>query len=1037
MKFVAKHKIAGKQAEIKKSLPIFFSLLLVAFASPHAARAQVKIQPIESLVTVQSRRDELSRLIAERERLLATNDNKALLQVNSAITELHLKLAELDAGLAAATQCVNIATTFAGTNDAALLVEALILLGRTHIRRNENHEALRPLDRALALSKELSFSEGEAQSLYQIAVVNFELGKHLEAEKANDQALQIWKEHSNQRGEAQARSVQGIIYLVLDRNEEAATALKSAEALWRSLGDAAELANTLIDQNFLAIRQGQWQAALTLLNEAQGLLVEKEAEAYIAGKIAMSLGDVYEAYGQLQTSLAYYRDAQHLYRDVVRDKRAAIDAGNQVGRLQARLGDYASAQKQIEETLNAALEIGNNLNIGFCYEDLGRVWLEARVYESARKEFLHAIEYLTASQAPWPLARAQIYLGQTEHLLGNVTSAETAYRSALKLFQTKKVLDYTGEAALRYGLGKLALQQRRFDEAEKQLKRSIELTKQLRENAASKDLRSSFLASVHDRYETYVELLMTRVESTGNRDFEKQAFEASESGRALALLDSLRSQQKEIRHPSDPMLLLEEERLQKREQELLDSLAELVSRGGSAQDREKVSAELTDVRSRYETLQARINTNAKFTNLLWPEPDYQKIKDQLIDANTTLLEYSLGDTNSFAWIITQNGLASRKLEDKHVIERAVDQLLTLLQKPSIDSDDEARLQTAVNDVSRLVLEPVSDQLRTSRLIVIADGGLQRVPFQVLKALPSATEPLVAQFEIVDAPSASALASVRQERMHRQPGTKMVVGFGDAVFAPDSSKPVQADAQTRAGESRNVVTLPTLFNAKRELRAIEDLAGNDSAFYTKYAATRDNFLNMNFSQFRIVHVVTHGILNDVEPQLSGLYLTRVDAENRPLAGFVGLTDIYKMNTSVDLVVLSACQTALGKELRGEGLIGLTRGFMYAGAASVVASLWQVDDAASAELMKYFYTYLLQDGMTPPAALRAAQNKIRAQPKWRSPFYWAGFTIQGDYDLNFKSPARSSNKKPVIVLVAGVVVVIAIALWYTRRRKANVN
>ena len=912
-----------------------FSLFLVAFASPHSAQAQVEIHPLESLETVQSRRDELSKLTIERERLLATTDNKALLRVNNAITELHLKLAELDAGLAAANQSVNLATPFAGTNDATLLVEALILLGRTRLRRNENHEALGPLNRALTLSKELSYSAGEAQSLAQIAVVEFELGKHLEAEKANDEALQIWKDHPNKRGEAEARSVQGVIFIVFDRYEEAAAALKSAEALWRSLGLKAELANTLIDQNFVAIRQGQWQTALTLLNEAQELLVEKEAEPYIAGKIAMSLGDVYEAYGQLEMSLSYYRKALTLYRDVVRDKRAAIDAGNQVGRLQARLGDYASAQKQIEETLNAALEMGNNLNIGLCYEDLGTVWLEAGAYESARKEFLHAIEYLTMSQAWWPVALAQIYLGQTEQLLGNVTNAETAYRNALKLFETKKVSDYTNEAALRYGLGKLALQQRRFDEAEKQLKRSIELTKQLRENAASKDLRSSFLASVHGRYEAYVELLMTRFAATGNRDFEIQAFEASESGRALALLDSLRSQQKEIRRPSDPLLLIEEEKLQKREQELRDSLAELLSRGAPEQDRQKINADLNDVRSRYETLEARINTSAKFTNLLWPEPDYKKIKDQLIDSNTTLLEYSLGDTNSFAWIVTQNGLTSRKLEDKRVIETAVNQLLALLQKPSIDSGDEVRLQNAVNDVSRLVLEPVSDQLRTSRLIVIADGGLQRVPFQVLKAFRSATEPLVAQFEIVDAPSASALASVRQERMHRQSGAKMVVGFGDAIFSEDPSKPIPADTKsTRADETRNLATLPTLFNAKRELRAIEDLAGNESAFYTKYAATRDNFLNVNFSQFRIVHVVTHGILNDVEPQLSGLYLTRVDSNNHPLAGFIGLTDIYKMNASVDLVVLSACQTALGKELRGEGLIGLTRGFMYALGQSIL-------------------------------------------------------------------------------------------------------
>ena len=1012
-----------------KPFPLIISCLLL-LTIPF--RSTTSAQPIESLVTVQSRRDALSRLLAQKEQFTGVADQISLVKVNNQIVQVQLKLSELDAAQAVANESLKIARQFAGTENANLLVDTLILCSRVGIRRSDYETAQHVLNEARELSGELKYRDGEAQTQLQIGILQYELGESPKSEEALNSALQIWQEQPNKRGEAQARTTLGEVYIVLDRPENAIAELKNAEASWRSLGDATELVNNLLDQDLLAIRQGQWQTALTLLNEAQGLLVEKEAEPFLAGKVAMSMGDVYEAYGQFETSLAYYREALTLYRDVAREVRAGIDAGNQVARLQARLHDYEGARKQIEEALATSVSIGNNLNIGLSHETFGRIWLEAGSYESARTEFLSAINYLTTGKAPRPAARAQSYLGQTEYLLGNFTAASKAYEKALTFFES--IVDYTNEAALRYGLGKLALKQRRFDEAEKQLKRSIELTKQLRENAASKDLRSSFLASVHGRYEAYVELLMTRFASTGNRDFEKQAFEASESGRALALLDSLRSQQKEIRHASDPLLLIEEAKLQNREQQLRDSLAELVSRGGSVQDRQKINADLTDVRSRYETLQARINTNAKFTNLLWPEPDYNKIKDQLIDSNTTLLEYSLGDTNSFAWIVTQNGLTSRRLEDKRIIETAVDQLLTLLRKPLIDSDDEVRLQTAVNEVSRLVLEPFSDQLHTSRLIVIADGGLQRVPFQVLKAFPSANEPLVAQFEIVDAPSASALASVRQERMHRQSGAKMVVGFGDAIFAEDPSKPIPADTKaTQADATRNLGTLPTLFNAKRELRAIEDLTGNDAAFYTKYAATRDNFLNVNFSQFRIVHVVTHGILNDVEPQLSGLYLTRVDSNNHPLAGFVGLTDIYKMNTSVDLVVLSACQTALGKELRGEGLIGLTRGFMYAGAASVVATLWQVDDAASAELMKYFYTYLLRDGMTPPAALRAAQNKIRSQPKWRSPYYWAGFTIQGDYDLNFKSPDRATGKVQKIVIILGVsVMVIAAGLWYFRRR-----
>ncbi len=1040
MSFVAKHEFAGDaRARMKKSLLIFFSLSLLAYAVTHATHAQPVIQPIESLVTVQSRRDELSRLASERKRLLDTQDTTSLLRVSNAIAELQLKLSELDEALGTATESVNIATSFTGANHANLLVDTLIVLGRVYIRRNDSQSALGEFSKALELSRDLQYADGEAQSLAHIAVANFEIGKHEEAENANSQAMQIWREHPNKRSEALAHTTQGEIFMVLDRAEEATAELKTGETLWRSLSDAAELANNLIDQNFLSIRQGQWQTALVLLNEAQSLIVEKEAEPYIAGKIAMSLGDVYEAYGQLETSLAYYREAQILYRDFVRDKRAAIDAGNQVGRLQARVGNFAEARKQIEETLAAAVELNNPLNIGLCHEDLGRVWLEAGSYESARTEFLSAINYLSKSKAAWPLTRAQIYLGQTEYLLGNLTGAGSAFQNALKSFETKKVVDYTNEAALRYGLGKLALQKGHLDDAEKHLQRSIELTQRLRQNASSKELRSSFLASVHERYEAYVELLMSRYASTGDRQLEIKAFEASESGRALALLDSLRNHHREIRSPSDPVLLLEEERLQKREQALVDSLAELVSRGGSEQEREKIRTDLIDVRSRYETLGARINTNTKFTNLLWPQPDYKKLQDQLLDSDTSLLEYSLGDRRSYVWILTRDGLTSRKLENKQVIDQAANRLVKLLQKPSIESADDAQLQTAIDDLSRLVLHPLADQIRTSRLIIIPDGSLQRVPFQVLKAFPNTGEPLIAKFEIVEAPSASALATVRQDRKQRNPGIRMVAGFGDAVFASQSGSSMATDANnsSRSDRSRTFTNMPRLFNAKRELRAIADLAGRGSTFYTKYTATRDNFIKLDLSQFRILHVVTHGILNDVEPELSGLYLSLVDDNDRPLPGFVGLADIYKMNAPVDLVVLSACQTALGKQFRGEGLISLTRGFMYAGAASVVASLWQVDDAATAELMKHFYTYMLQDGMTPPAALRAAQNTIRSQPKWRSPFYWAGFTIQGDYDLNFKSSPQVVSGTSGMV-VAGVIVsvlVIVAAGWYFRRRVAR--
>lgn len=1019
-----------------KKLGLILCCLLFIGDSPRSAiPALAHDETIESYVTVQSRRDGLTRLTAERGSLAATGTQVPFVTLSNQIAELQVKLFEFDAALSTVTGSLTAARQLAA-NERSLLVDTQVIAGTIYIRRNEIQQAFHQLNDALELSRELKYRDGEAKSLAQMAVAYLELGKHREALSFNNQAFEIWREQENKRGTAQGLTTQGEIYMILDQIAESDAMLKSAETLWRSLNDPAELSNNLVDQNFLAIRQGQWQTALYLLNEAESLLVEKEAERYIAGKIATSFGEVYEAYGQLETALNYFREAQTLYRNAD-DKRAVIDASTLVGRVKARLGDYPGAIKEIQQVLTAAIETDNDLTIGLCYEDLGRVWLASGSYESARSAFESAIAHFTVINSQREIARSQIYLGQTAYLLGNLNTAESTYLKALRFF--KATPDYTSEAALRFGLSKVAIQLGQLDKAREHLNRSLTLTKRLRENASSKDLRSSFLDSVHDRYETWVELLMARNEKTPGEQLEIQAFEASESGRALALLDSLHDHGRELRRPSDPLLLVEEEKLQNKEQQLIDSRAALVSRGARDEEIKKIQQELMETRSRYETLQARINTSAKFTELLWPQPSYEGIRKQLINSETSLLEYSLGDENSFAWIVTENGLKTVKLADAKTIESAANKLVALLQKVPIDGGEESQLQDAINEVSKLILEPLADQLRTSRLIIVPDGALQNVPFQVLKALPTTSDPLVAQFDIVETPSASALLTVRQERMHRRSGTKTLVGFGDAVFSADytpastTSMPTEPSAsRSRANGSK---TLPRLFYAQRELHAISALAGSDSALYTEYAATRANLIKVDLSQYRILHVVTHGVVNDAEPELSGFYLSLIDSNHQPVSGFVGLADIYKLNAPVDLVVLSACQTSLGKGQRGEGLIGLTRGFMYAGATSVVASLWEVDDEVTAELMKYFYGYMLRDGLTPPAALRAAQNTIRSQPKWKAPYFWAGFTIQGDPDVNLKAspPVPNSRSAKLIAMAALVVLLLGVGYWYRRRRR----
>jgi CHAT domain-containing protein len=333
-------------------------------------------------------------------------------------------------------------------------------------------------------------------------------------------------------------------------------------------------------------------------------------------------------------------------------------------------------------------------------------------------------------------------------------------------------------------------------------------------------------------------------------------------------------------------------------------------------------------------------------------------------------------------------------------------------------------------------------LGRKRLIVVSDGALQYVPFAALPVPPgpgaarNKPRPLIVEHEIVYEPSASSVAALRRELAGRRPGSRTVAVLADPVFDRDDERvngarrlasgdsverrPTTAARPNRrgpeetggpgeempAGLERALQTvrargaagarLPRLPFARREAEAIAAAARpGDAMKALDFQASRETASSGALAEYRIVHFATHGLLSAARPELSGLVLSLVDEQGRPRDGFLRLHDIYNLHLPAELVVLSACQTGLGQEIRGEGLVGLTRGFMYAGAARVVASLWQVDDVATAELMRRFYRRMLREGERPASALRTAQVEMWQEGIWRSPYYWAGFVLQGEW------------------------------------------
>src|SRR5882672_2977105 len=202
----------------------------------------------------------------------------------------------------------------------------------------------------------------------------------------------------------------------------------------------------------------------------------------------------------------------------------------------------------------------------------------------------------------------------------------------------------------------------------------------------------------------------------------------------------------------------------------------------------------------------------------------------------------------------------------------------------------------------------------------------------------------------------------------------------------------------------------------------------------FDASRETAMSSRVGEYRILHFATHGFLNTERPELSGIVLSMVNRNGSKTNGFMSLQDIYNLDLSADVVVLSACDTALGKDVKGEGLVGLTHGFMAAGARSVVSDLWKVDDRATAVLMANFYRAMLEDGLPPAAALRSAKQKIRQEKAWQAPYFWAGFELQGDYNQRIVVDRGSAMSTGLATVLTLALVSVGLTIYQRRRRRS---
>jgi CHAT domain-containing protein len=819
---------------------------------------------------------------------------------------------------------------------------------------------------------------------------------------------------------ALAQTALGGAYSTLGEEQLALNLHQQAVAHFRALGNKQGEATALNGVGSVYQDMNQYQdafdnyfAALSIY-EAIGNRGSTALNKFLLGKMLYLQGEI-------ERALPYYRESLYISRDVG-DRVVEAHALKGLGTINAARGDKAGAIAQFDAALEIYRDNGNRRSQAATLNDIGHV------YDSA----------------------------------GDETRALASFAEALTI--VRQISDRRGEALTLFNTAKAELKRGNLTTASSMVEQSIAISESLRTKIRNSQLRTSYFASVHQQYELYIHILMRQHLQQPDKGFNAEALVASERARARSLLDSLFEDKLAPGKSLSADLLPRERELLRMLDLKAESQTRILSRKHTDEEAEQVSQEIRALTMEHHDLRSRLREQSpRLATLTQPaQLRAQDIQAIVKDDDAILLEFALGDEQSYLWIVSAGGIVSYELPNRATIEELSHrtyELLTARQLSVAQSSplDEKKLQELDAEywrqsaaLSTMLLGQAADLLSSKRLLIVGDGFLKYIPFEALPVpnqspttASADSELLFFNHEIVGLPSVLTLAALRSEKHPANTATKTIAVIADPVFEKNDPRIVAArpEGNLLAKGENDDVYFPSALRAfseqdgqpvvsrlpstLREAKAIMAVTPPDQGMVASgFAATKERIVSDELKDYRIIHFATHGLLNEGSPELSGVVLSLVNERGESRPGFLRLHDIYNLDLSADLVVLSACRTGLGRNVQGEGIVGLTSGFMYAGAKSVIASLWKVDDDATAELMSHFYTAMLKDELPPAAALKAAKREMWKQQRWRPPFYWAAFTLQGEYTADLVVSHTSLLR---LLAIGGVVVLVIVGIF----------
>jgi len=835
-------------------------------------------------------------------------------------------------------------------------------------------------DRGIEISREIERPEFEIKLLRQLSFVYMEQNNLKEYEKLNQRALKLARAINHKLEMMRCLNNLGIYYDQIENYSQALITYEEASQLAQQLN--RRVAESDIKNNISIIYKnlGEFDKAIDYLEEV--IVIDRESGE--KSKIAKALNNLGETHRRraltfendkdFETALKYFTQALSIAREM-NEKETEVRILNNMGTVYADRSDYTESLYHFNLGLSLAEEIEDEESIGMLNNNIGIIHFNQGNYSESTKYYQRAIDL------------------------------------ALKIEDEKTLWEAYLELARAY------VKQGEYAEALRSFEESILIIENIRSNIILEELRASYLGTDKriEAYQDLIYLLVVLNENETNKDYGKTAFKYLEKGKARAFLDQLESSQINISQHVDFILQNKEKQIQK---EITETLSLLYTSGQSHEDIEKRQDLLQSKEIELENIKREIRSKSPaYANLFDPQIiELTEVQEELRDNKTAFFEYLIGKQKSIAFVITKNGYKIFKLPPKKEIEQKVSKYLEILSDKT-NKDFNLGLEL----YNLLVAPGINDQIEN--IIFVPDDILNYLPFETLITQVSSNRWLICDYKIAYVPSITAHYEIINRKRNNGHKRKYdLLAIGDPYYG-------QFENQSNGEDNGSDFHFERLKYSKTEIEKISSqLSSKKIQTLVRKDASKKYLLAKEIDQFKIVHVAAHSKIDNKSPGHSYIALSSIDDQEEN--GNLYTSEIYNLALNSDLVALSACQTGLGKLVRGEGIEGINRAFFYAGSSAVLMSLWPVNDQATFQLMDRFY-YYLNNGKSIMNSLRQAKLELINSDVLSHPFYWAGFIVSGKADQVI---FPKKNRLYILLGFSLIFGTIAFSFFYIKRNRS---